>query len=98
MSLLRTFVDRSRASLSLMALVLIAGLMSQSKMPVELNPNVTVPAVVITVRHDGISPEDGTRLLVRPIEKELKHWMVLSNLLLTPAKVWSMCLSSLILT
>lgn len=72
MSLLRTFVDRSRASLSLMALVLIAGIMSQANMPVELNPNVTVPAVVITVRHDGISPEDGTRLLVRPIEKELK--------------------------
>ena len=72
MSLLRTFVDRSRASLSLMVLVLITGLISQSKMPVELNPNVTVPAVVIMVRHEGISPEDGARLLARPIEKELK--------------------------
>jgi multidrug efflux pump len=27
---------------------------------------------MIMVRHDGISPEDGIRLLVRPIEKELK--------------------------
>ena len=72
MSLLRTFVDRSRASLSMMVLVLVAGIMSQANMPVELNPNITVPAVIIMVRHDGISPEDGTRLLVRPIEKELK--------------------------
>ena len=72
MSLLRTFVDRSRASLSMMVLVLIAGIISQANMPVEVNPNITVPAVLIMVRHDGISPEDGTRLLVRPIEKELK--------------------------
>ena len=72
MSLIRTFVDRSRASLSMMVLVLIAGIISQANMPVELNPNLTVPAVIIMVRHDGISPEDGTRLLVRPIEKELK--------------------------
>jgi multidrug efflux pump len=27
---------------------------------------------MIMVRHDGISPEDGTRLLIRPVEKELK--------------------------
>ena len=72
MSLLRTFVDRSRASLSMMVLVLLAGILSQANMPVELNPNITVPAVIIMVRHNGISPEDGTRLLVRPIEKELK--------------------------
>ena len=73
MSLLRTFVDRSRASLSMMVLVLIAGIISQANMPVEVNPNITVPAVLIMVRHDGISPEDGTRLLVRPIEKELDN-------------------------
>ena len=41
-------------------------------MPVELSPNVTLPVVMIMVRHDGISPEDGARLLIRPIEKELK--------------------------
>ena len=41
-------------------------------MPVELSPNVTLPVVMVMVRHDGISPEDGARLLIRPIEKELK--------------------------
>jgi multidrug efflux pump len=55
-----------------MLLVLIAGAGSRLSMPVELNPNVTLPVVMIMVRHDGISPEDGVRLLVRPIEKELK--------------------------
>ena len=72
MSLLRPLVSRSRAILSLMLLVLLAGILSRTSMPIEVNPNVTIPAAIIMVRHDGISPEDGTRLLIRPIEKELK--------------------------
>ena len=72
MSFLRLIVEHSRATLSIMLLVLIAGAGSRLSMRVELNPNVTLPVVMIMVRHDGISPEDGARLLIRPIEKELK--------------------------
>ena len=72
MSFLRLIVEHSRATLSIMLLVLVAGAGSRLSMPVELNPNVTLPVVMIMVRHDGISPEDGARLLIRPIEKELK--------------------------
>ena len=72
MSALKAIVSRSRATLSLMLLVLLAGIMSRASMPIEVNPNVTVPAAIIMVRHEGISPEDGSRLLIRPIEKELK--------------------------
>ncbi len=55
-----------------MLLILVAGAMSRVSMPVEMTPNVTLPVVMVMVRHDGISPEDGARLLIRPIEKELK--------------------------
>ncbi|MGB2115328.1 MAG: efflux RND transporter permease subunit [Porticoccaceae bacterium] len=72
MNALEAIVSRSRATLSLMLLVLLAGIMSRASMPIEVNPNVTVPAAIIMVRHEGISPEDGSRLLIRPIEKELK--------------------------
>ena len=72
MKFLSLVIDHSRATLSIMLLILIAGAGSRLSMPVELNPNVTLPVVMIMVRHDGISPEDGARLLVRPIEKELK--------------------------
>ena len=72
MKFLNLVVDHSRATLSIMLLILVAGVGSRLSMPVELNPNVTLPVVMIMVRHDGISPEDGARLLVRPIEKELK--------------------------
>lgn len=72
MKFLNLVVDHSRATLAIMLLILVAGAGSRLSMPVEMNPNVTLPVVMIMVRHDGISPEDGTRLLVRPIEKELK--------------------------
>lgn len=72
MKFLNLVVDHSRATLAIMLLILVAGAGSRLSMPVEMNPNVSLPVVMIMVRHDGISPEDGTRLLVRPIEKELK--------------------------
>ncbi|MDB9970214.1 efflux RND transporter permease subunit [Porticoccaceae bacterium] len=72
MKFLNLIVDHARATLSIMLLVLFAGTMGRIALPVEVNPNVTLPLVMIMVRHDGISPEDGTRLLIRPIEKELK--------------------------
>ncbi len=72
MNFLRLIIDHSRATLSILLLVLVAGTGARLSMPVELNPNVTLPVVMIMVRHDGISPEDGARLLIRPIEKELK--------------------------
>ena len=72
MGFFKTVLSRSRATLSLMLLFLLAGIMSRTSMPIEVNPNVTVPAAIIMVRHEGISPEDGARLLIRPIENELK--------------------------
>jgi multidrug efflux pump len=72
MKFLNLIVDHARATLSIMLLVIFAGTMARIALPVEVNPNVTLPLVMIMVRHDGISPEDGTRLLIRPIEKELK--------------------------
>jgi multidrug efflux pump len=72
MKFLNLIVDHARATLSIMLLVLFAGTMARVALPVEVNPNVTLPLVMIMVRHDGISPEDGTRLLIRPVEKELK--------------------------
>ena len=72
MNFLKLIVKHTRATLSIMLLIVVAGAMSRVSMPVEMTPNVTLPVVMVMVRHDGISPEDGARLLVRPIEKELK--------------------------
>ncbi|MEX2327305.1 MAG: efflux RND transporter permease subunit, partial [Pseudomonadales bacterium] len=65
-------IDRSRTILSIMLVILLAGVISYSNIPVESNPDVSVPVIIITVPHEGISPEDAERLLARPVELEVK--------------------------
>ena len=72
MSLLNNAVTHYRSTLCLLALILISGLFARCSMVTEANPNVSVPMVVVSVFHDGISPQDGARLLVKPLEKELR--------------------------
>jgi len=41
-------------------------------MTIEASPDIAIPMVTVSVFLDGVSPEDGARLLVRPLEKELR--------------------------
>ena len=65
-------MGRKRAMLLIMAGILIFGVVARLSIPTESEPRVEIPYFVVTVVHEGISPEDATRLLVRPIEIELK--------------------------
>jgi multidrug efflux pump len=65
-------MDRSRTILSLLTVIVLSGVMAYLSIPVESNPDVSVPIVIVTVPHEGISPEDAERLLARPMELELK--------------------------
>ncbi len=65
-------LQRSRATLSVMAFFVLTGLVSYNLIPVELEPNIEVPIVVVTVPHEGISPEDAERLILLPIEAEIR--------------------------
>lgn len=58
--------------MSILVLILLVGVFARSAMTVEANPNIAVPYIFVQVYLDGISPEDGARLLVRPMEKELR--------------------------
>jgi multidrug efflux pump len=53
-------------------LLLIAGAITYNNIPKESNPDITIPVIYVSMIHDGISPEDAERLLVRPMENELK--------------------------
>ena len=65
-------VDRSRTTLLLMLMVLIAGVVSRALVPIESTPQVDVPVFMVVVPHEGISPEDAERLLAKPLETELR--------------------------
>ncbi|MCV6624588.1 MAG: efflux RND transporter permease subunit, partial [Cellvibrionaceae bacterium] len=72
MNFLETAVNRSRSTLCILLLILLVGISARNEMPVEMQPDVSLPFVIVSVFQEGISPEDGARLLLRPLEQELR--------------------------
>ncbi|TDR49579.1 multidrug efflux pump [Halomonas ventosae] len=71
-SLIEAALDRSRTTLLLLVALLLAGLAAWQAIPKEANPDVTIPIIYVSMSLEGVSPEDGERLLVRPMEQELR--------------------------
>ncbi len=71
-TLIDAAIGHARSVLSALALVLVAGVVAFVTIPKESNPDIDVPIIYVVMSHDGISPEDAERLLVRPMEKELR--------------------------
>ncbi len=65
-------INRTRTTLLLMLMVVLAGLISYNSIPVENDPHIEVPFFFVAIVHEGISPEDSERLLVAPMEIELR--------------------------
>ncbi len=71
-NLINAAFARSRTVLALLVLILISGTISYVTIPKESEPDVAIPIIYVSMSHEGISPEDAERLLVRPMEKELQ--------------------------
>ncbi|MGF1753556.1 efflux RND transporter permease subunit [Vibrio makurazakiensis] len=71
-SLIDAAISRARTMLTLLVLILIAGAGTYISIPKESSPDITIPIIYVSVGHQGISPSDAERLLVRPIEQELR--------------------------
>lgn len=65
-------MTRWRTMLLALATVLIAGLTAYLTIPKEAEPDIRIPFIYVSLVHDGISPEDSERLLVRPVEQALR--------------------------
>ncbi len=72
MQIIESAMSRSRTVLLSLAVVLFAGVTAYLTIPKEAEPDIEIPMIYIHITHDGISPEDGERLLVRPMEQELR--------------------------
>ena len=64
--------DRARTALLLLLFALSAGSVAWLAIPKEAEPDVPIPIIYVSMNHDGISPEDADRLLVRPMENALQ--------------------------
>ncbi len=71
-ALIEAALSHSRTVLSLLVLILVAGIFAFIDIPKEAEPDVPVPTIYVSMVYRGISPEDGERLLVRPMEREMR--------------------------
>lgn len=66
-------IERSRPVLLILCLILVAGTAAYISIPKESDPDIAIPIIYVSIHHEGISPEDAERLLIRPMESELQN-------------------------
>lgn len=71
MALIDRAIDRSRTVLLTLLLLLVAGTVAYIGIPKESDPDINIPIIYVLMHHEGISPEDAERLLLRPMEQGL---------------------------
>jgi multidrug efflux pump len=65
-------IGHARLTLALLVFLLLAGLTAYRTIPKEAEPDVKVPIIYVQLSQRGISPEDAERLLLKPVETQLK--------------------------
>ncbi len=71
-TLIHAAMDRSRTTMLLLCFLIMGGIAAFNTIPKESNPDVTIPTIYVSVTLEGVSPEDAERLLVKPLEQELR--------------------------
>ncbi|MFK7902967.1 MAG: efflux RND transporter permease subunit [Nitratireductor sp.] len=69
---LETILSRPKTVLTLMIVMVIAGILTYISIPKEANPDIDVPVYLININQRGVSPQDSERLLVKPMETQLR--------------------------
>ncbi len=69
--LIEASLGRTRTVLSILVLLLMAGVYAYITIPKESEPDIDIPQIYVSMALEGVSPEDAERLLLRPVEQEL---------------------------
>ena len=72
MGVLETILSRPRTVLTMMLVMVMSGIFVYITIPKEADPDIDVPVFYVSIPHQGISPEDAERLLVKPMETNLR--------------------------
>ena len=71
-ALIDAAISHARTVIGGLFLLLIAGSYAFVDIAKEADPDVNIPIIYVSMHHEGISPEDAERLLIRPMEQELR--------------------------
>ena len=72
-----------RTVIFLMMIVISIGLLTYINIAKDAEPDIDIPLIYIGVAHQGISPEDAERLIVKPLENQLKTIEGLEDMMAT---------------
>ena len=65
-------IGHARLTIATLIFLLLAGLVAYVTIPKEAEPDVRIPIIYVQLTQRGINPEDSERLLLRPVETQLK--------------------------
>lgn len=65
-------IENWRMTIGLMLFMVFGGLLAMGRLALDAEPDIPVPIINVRVVLPGVSPEDAQRLLIRPLEAELK--------------------------
>lgn len=71
MNFIDAIIGRARAAILVLLFILLAGTTAYRHIAKEMNPDIKLPVIFVGVHLEGVSPEDGERLILRPLEKKL---------------------------
>ena len=71
-SMLETVLRRPKTVLTLMVVMVAAGIMAYISVPKEADPDIDIPVFYVSISQQGVSPGDAERLIARPMETALR--------------------------
>ena len=64
-------VDRPITTSMIVSIVVVTSVVSLSKLPIDLMPDITLPEISVNVTYPGATPEEIETLIVRPLEEAM---------------------------
>ena len=71
-TIINAAIEHYRVVLLFLVLIFSGGSVAYITTPKEAQPDITIPTLYVSLSHDGISPEDAARLLVKPLETTIR--------------------------
>src|ERR1044072_7706997 len=65
-------IGHARLTVVTLVFLLLGGFTAYVTIPKEAEPDIKIPIIYVQLSQRGISPEDAERLLLRPVETQLK--------------------------
>ena len=72
MNIIDYAISHARVFFSILIFIIATGSYTYISIPKEAAPDVNIPIIYVSLSQKGISPNDSERLLVKPIEDEVK--------------------------